>query len=104
MSKKNLLKGILFGLAVGGIAGVLLAPKSGKQTRQDLKRAYKVTSKDIAKKLNSIEDISKSKYDQIVEVVLSEYQKLDPMTKEQLESLKTILQNKWNEIVANKIK
>lgn len=104
MSKKNLLKGILFGLAVGGIAGVLLAPKSGKQTRQDLKRAYKVTSKDIAKKLNSIEDISKSKYDQIVEAVLSEYQKLDPMTKEQLESLKTILQNKWNEIVANKIK
>lgn len=104
MSKKNLLKGILFGLAVGGIAGVLLAPKSGKQTRQDLRRAYKMTSKDIAKRINNLEDISKSKYDQVVDSVLSEYQKLDPMTKEQLESLKTILQNKWNEIVATKIK
>lgn len=104
MSKKNLLKGIIFGLAVGGIAGILLAPKSGKQTRQDLKRAYKMTSKEIAKKLNNLEDISKSKYDQIVDSVLNEYQKLDPMTKEQLESLKTILQNKWNEVVANKIK
>jgi gas vesicle protein len=104
MSKKSLLKGILLGLAVGGVAGVLLAPKSGKQTRQDLKKAYKSTSRDIAKKINSIEDLTKSKYDQIVDSVLTEYQKLDPITKEQLESLKTILNNKWNEIMSNKLK
>ncbi|MEY3471139.1 MAG: hypothetical protein RLZZ223_489 [Candidatus Parcubacteria bacterium] len=104
MSKKSLLKGILLGLAVGGVAGVLLAPKSGKQTRQDLKKAYKSTSIDIAKKINSIEDLTKSKYDQIVDSVLTEYQKLDPITKEQLESLKTILNNKWNEIMSNKLK
>lgn len=104
MSKKSLLKGILLGLAVGGVAGVLLAPKSGKQIRQDLKKAYKSTSRDIAKKINSIEDLTKSKYDQIVDSVLTEYQKLDPITKEQLESLKTILNNKWNEIMSNKLK
>jgi gas vesicle protein len=99
MSTKNLFKGLLAGLAIGGILGVLLAPKSGKQVRQDLRRAYKSTSKDIAKRINNIEDISKSKYDQVVEAVVNEYKKLDPMTQKQLESLKSTLQNKWSEIV-----
>jgi gas vesicle protein len=102
MSTKNLFKGLLAGLAIGGILGVLLAPKSGKQVRQDLRRAYKSTSKDIAKRINNIEDISKSKYDQVVEAVINEYKKLDPMTQEQIESLKSTLQNKWSEIVDKK--
>jgi flagellar motor switch protein FliG len=59
-----------------------------------LKKAYKSTSKDIAKRISSIEDISKSQYEQIVDAVVNEYKKLDPITKEQLESLKAILQNK----------
>lgn len=99
MSTKNLFKALLAGLAIGGILGVLLAPKSGKQVRQDLRKAYKATSKDIAKRINNIEDISKSKYDQVVEAVVNEYKKLDPMTQKQLESLKSTLQNKWSEIV-----
>lgn len=31
----NFLKGLLFGSTVGGLSGLLLAPKSGKKTRQD---------------------------------------------------------------------
>jgi len=99
MSTKRLFKTLMLGLAVGGLLGVLLAPKSGKQVRQDLKKAYRATSKDIARRINDIEDISKSKYDQVVEAVINEYKKLDPMTQEQIESLKSTLQNKWSEIV-----
>lgn len=98
MSNKNLFKGIITGLAIGGALGVLFAPKSGKQTRQDLKKAYRATSKDIAKRINDLEDISQSKYDQIVDAVVNEYQKLDPITQEQIETLKTTLQEKWNEV------
>lgn len=99
MSKKRLFKTLMLGLAIGGILGVLLAPKSGKQVRQDLKKAYRATSKDIARRINDIEDISKSKYEQIVEAVINEYKKLDPITQEQIESLKSILYSKWTEIV-----
>jgi len=102
MSIKNLFKGLLAGLAIGGILGILLAPKSGKQVRQDLKKAYRATSKDIARRINEIEDISQSKYEQVVEAVINEYKKLDPMTQEQIESLKSTLQNKWPEIVDKK--
>jgi gas vesicle protein len=99
MSKKRLFKTLMLGLAIGGVLGVLLAPKSGKQVRQDLKKAYRATSKDIARRINDIEDISKSKYDQIVEAVVNEYKKLDPMTQEQIVTLKSVLQKKWTEIV-----
>ena len=68
-------------------------------TYPQLKKAYRATSKDIARRINDIEDISKSKYEQIVEAVINEYKKLDPMTQEQIDSLKTILQKKWTEIV-----
>jgi gas vesicle protein len=98
MSNKNLFKGIMAGLAIGGVIGVLFAPKSGRQTRQDLKRAYKATSKDIAKRINDLEDISQSKYDQIVDAVVNEYQKLDSITQEQIEALKATLQDKWSEV------
>ena len=102
MSTKRLFKTLMLGLAVGGVLGVLLAPKSGKQVRQDLKKAYRATSKDIARRINEIEDISQSKYEQVVEAVINEYKKLDPMTQEQIESLKSTLQNKWSEIVDKK--
>jgi gas vesicle protein len=102
MSTKNLFKGLIAGLAIGGLLGILLAPKSGKQVRHDLKKAYKSTSQDVAKRISSIEDISKSQYEQIVDAVVNEYKKLDPITKEQIDSLKSILQNKWSEIVDKK--
>ncbi len=104
MSNKNLFKGIITGLAIGGALGVLFAPKSGKQTRQDLKKAYRATSKDIAKRINDLEDMSQSKYDQIVDAVVNEYQKLDPITQEQIETLKTTLQEKWNEVAETQSK
>ncbi len=104
MSNKNLFKGIMAGLAIGGALGVLFAPKSGRQTRQDLKKAYRATSKDIAKRINDLEDMSQSKYDQIVDAVVNEYQKLDPITQEQIETLKTTLQEKWNEVAETQSK
>jgi gas vesicle protein len=104
MSNKNLFKGIITGLAIGGALGVLFAPKSGRQTRQDLKRAYRSTSRDIAKRINDLEDISQSKYDQIVDAVVNEYQKLDPITQEQIETLKATLQDKWNEVAESQIR
>lgn len=104
MSTKNLFKGLMIGLALGGVIGVLLAPKSGKQVRQDLKKAYRATSKDIAKRISDIEDISKTKYEQVVDAVINEYKKLDPITQEQIDSLKSILQKKWIEIADKNIK
>ncbi|OGC70335.1 hypothetical protein A2415_05165 [candidate division WWE3 bacterium RIFOXYC1_FULL_39_7] len=42
----SFLTGVLFGAAVGAVLGMLLAPKSGKETQQDLKEK----SEDLVKR------------------------------------------------------
>ena len=54
--KANVAKGTIFGLIVGAIAGLLLAPKSGKETQADIKRKIKTTANDIQKRLEQMSD------------------------------------------------
>lgn len=54
--KANVAKGTLFGLIVGAVAGLLLAPKSGKETQADIKRTIKATAGDIQERLEKMSD------------------------------------------------
>lgn len=55
MSKKeSLAKGGVLGVLVGAIAGLLLAPKSGKETRKDIKDAAIKANKEAEKKLKEL--------------------------------------------------
>ncbi len=55
MSKGKVVLGTMFGAVAGFVAGVLTAPKSGKQTRADVKDAAK-KAKDTV-----VEDITKAR-------------------------------------------
>ena len=37
-SAESFIKGFVLGIVGGGIAGILLAPKSGAETREDIKK------------------------------------------------------------------
>lgn len=50
MEKGDFVAGILIGAVVGAVAGILLAPKSGKETRKDI-ASYAVKMKDKALKM-----------------------------------------------------
>lgn len=59
MSKSNdvnALGVLLFGLAAGYVAGVLTAPKSGKETREDIKKASKKFETDVEARLHDIKE------------------------------------------------
>jgi gas vesicle protein len=45
-TKNNLFKGILIGSALGAAAGILFAPKSGKELRSDIKKKGNKIIKD----------------------------------------------------------
>lgn len=54
--KSHALKGTLLGLIAGAIAGLLLAPKSGKETQADIKRKVKLTAGDFQGRLEKMSD------------------------------------------------
>jgi len=54
--KKTFLRGTIIGAAIGVIAGILLAPKSGKETQEDIKRKVKGTYDDIERRLEHMSD------------------------------------------------
>lgn len=71
MSKKGKFGlGLLLGAAVGAVAGILTAPKSGKETREDLKQkgkeiadAAKTKGEKVAKNTGEFVEGAKEKLD-----------------------------------------
>ena len=62
MSAGKFFAGFLVGGAIGAIAGILLAPKSGEETRADIAR----TSKELYSKAeNSVKDLQ-AKTDEVI--------------------------------------
>lgn len=63
MSKGKFAIGALFGAAVGAVAALLTAPKSGKETREDIKRKAGEIKSDAASKADDVrkkaEDVKK---------------------------------------------
>ena len=104
MKKKHALSGLLAGLAVGGALGVLFAPKSGKQTRKDLEKHAKKISKDVSNKVSEVKDLTQEKYETMVGAAVDNYEKVQELSKEQVDYLKKSLTSKWGEAVQSEKK
>ena len=65
---KSFWKGTLIGVALGAAAGLLLAPKSGKETREDLKGKVKGTYQDIQARLEAMSDEMNGRVESLKEV------------------------------------
>ncbi len=72
---KKMLAGFAVGTVAGAIAGILLAPKSGKETREDLKKIGDLIGREVAKKAEGVKELTEEKYHQIVEGVSDFYRK-----------------------------
>ena len=56
MAKSKFAIGALFGAVVGGIAALLTAPKSGKETRADLKKKADEVKKTTEEKVSEVKE------------------------------------------------
>ena len=79
MSATKFLAGFLVGGAIGAVAGILLAPKSGEETRAMLAD----TAKDVAKRADATVKEIQAKADDVV----SDMQKKGDEIKEKLQCL-----------------
>jgi len=101
-AKKNLIKGAAIGVAAGAIAGaiagILLAPKSGKETREDIAKYLGEMKDKIAKKLSDLKEISQDKYDEVVENVVGQYEKGKKISAAESRVIKNQLKEGYKEV------
>ncbi|MEQ8909769.1 MAG: YtxH domain-containing protein [Vicingaceae bacterium] len=61
----KVLLAVAAGAAAGLVAGVLLAPASGEETRENLKKQGDKLKKDLSRKMEDISDESKEKLESL---------------------------------------
>ncbi len=92
--------GLLIGALVGAVAGVLLAPASGAENRKKLKELSIKLKDDIEKKLKEAKEVSQDSYNKIVDGVVAEYSKKEPIIKENALKLKKALMDRFKKPTA----
>jgi gas vesicle protein len=108
---ESFFKGFLLGALGGALAGILLAPKSGEETREDIKNLaldlkektidlYEDARGEVAKKIENIkkagEKIDEGKYKRIVAEVVDEFKQDAQVTSSAAKKLGSQLSGDWN--------
>jgi len=93
------------GLILGGVLAAAAAvgfgfSKEGKELSEDLQKDLKSIAKHLKKSLHELEDITKEKYDALVEAVVDEYVKEKKLVIDARNELVHALQLKWHEMEA----
>lgn len=98
MDKKTLVEGIAIGAVAGAIAGLLLAPKSGKETRDEITADLTEIKDKVVAQLEALESCTEAKYAEIVTAVIAEYSAAKKITAEQAKELEARLQGGYETI------
>ena len=77
------LRGGIIGVIIGGIAGVLFAPKSGKETRDDIKKGAVKAKRQTEKQLKRLY----SELDERIATAMKSVEKLSGTAKKELEEV-----------------
>ena len=90
---------VITALLTGVIAGVLLAPKKGKETCKDIEKIAKKIGKEVAEKAGKAEKLTRQKYQEIVETVTDSYKKLKKIEKKDIDKIAAGLKEQGSEII-----
>jgi len=93
MEKKVLVEGIAIGAAAGVVATLLLAPKSGKETREGIKQYLGEIKDKVVAELAKAGDFTKEQYDGVVQAVVSEYEQAKKITVDEAKDIGLQLQD-----------
>lgn len=92
------MKDYLLGLITGAMAGVLFSPKSGKETREDMRWHYFEMKDRIFENLSEIKNITKETYDNVVNSVVSGYEDTKKITSREAADIKKELMEGYDQI------
>ncbi len=90
--------GLMAGAIIGMAAGLFIQSKKGKVILRDAeKKALKLQAK-LMKELQGVQDLTKDKYEEIVDNVTAYYAKSKDIAKTEIPEVKNFLLGKWGQI------
>ena len=103
---KDTTKSALKGAAIAGgvaaiagvIAGILLAPKSGKETRKDIAKYLHEMKDKVAKELAKAGKLTRGKYNAVVAGVVGQYEKGKKITANEAQDIKKTLDSGFDKV------
>lgn len=100
MDNKKAVGFAVAGLLAGAVAGVLMAPKSGEETREDIKHLADKMKDQLSEKVGQLARVSKTAYHELVNDVVKQYEDAKEITAEQASELKTQLGESYDKVKA----
>ena len=95
-------KGIIIEASIGAlagvIAGILLAPKSGKETRADISNYIHEMKDEIADELGTVGNVTKEAYNGIVDKIVKVYETAKKITAEDADDIRKKLDDNYGAI------
>ncbi|MBI2591218.1 MAG: YtxH domain-containing protein [Candidatus Brennerbacteria bacterium] len=100
MKKGNgkLIEGILAGAVLGAIAGIFLAPESGKNLRKDIKKRTAEFYKHLIPNLRKIKKIGEQEYKELVKKAAQRYAKSKKISKKETDDLIKEAHKSWTHL------
>lgn len=95
---KSFMAGMLVGVITGAAAGILLAPKSGKETREDIARYTKEMKDKIASELAKMGVITKDSYNAVVDSVVGLYESAKKIGRDDAAEIRAQLDENFDKV------
>ena len=90
--------GFVRGAVLGLLAGLLVAPRSGKETRDNLKKHYEEITDRICAELSRMKVLTKETYAEVVGAVVRGFEEARKITTEEAAEIKEELKKGFEEI------
>jgi len=100
MDKTAFVEGIAVGAVGGALAAILLAPKSGQETRDEIKDHLDEIRDKIAQQLGKTEKLTKAKYHKVVGAVIAEYEAAKKISAEEAKEIEARLHDAYEAVKA----
>lgn len=98
MHSKGFAKTAILGALVGAAAGILFAPKSGKETRKELRDRFEEIKDEVITGISEAAEFSRDSYHHVIEKVVSGFKEAKKITPEEAEEIKGILEESFDKI------
>jgi len=93
--------GFVRGAVLGLLAGLLVAPRSGKETRDNFKKLYEEITERICEELGRLKVITRETYTEVVGAVVRGFEEARKITSDEASKIKDELKKGFEEVKAS---